>query len=72
MSARPPSPSPLTPRQRQVLALVAEGLTDRQVAAHLCIAWRTATTHMVEIRRRLAVPNRAAAVARFCRDTTAR
>ena len=34
----------LTRRQQQVMAMTCEGMTIRQVAAHLGIAYRTAST----------------------------
>lgn len=53
----------LTPRQRQVLALISRGATDKQIAATLGIAPSTAQKHASNLVRRLGVPNRAAAVA---------
>jgi DNA-binding NarL/FixJ family response regulator len=41
--------SPLTPRQREVLQLVAEGRTMKEVAAILKISPRTAESHKYEI-----------------------
>jgi predicted ATPase/DNA-binding CsgD family transcriptional regulator len=49
----------LTPRQRQVAGLVAQGLTDRQIAARLVISPRTAESHVEQILTRLAVRSRA-------------
>lgn len=53
----------LTGRQRQILALIAQGATDKSIAATLGIAAATAQKHVTNILRRLEVPNRAAAVA---------
>jgi DNA-binding CsgD family transcriptional regulator len=36
----------LTAREREAAALVAEGLTDRQIAARLCISERTVHAHL--------------------------
>lgn len=52
----------LTRRQREILALIAEGATDKEIAARLHIASTTAQKHVTNILRRLEVPNRAAAV----------
>lgn len=47
--------SPLTPRQREVLQLVAEGKTMKEVAAILEISPRTAESHKYEIMQALGV-----------------
>jgi excisionase family DNA binding protein len=53
----------LTPREREVLALLAQGLTDKEIANVLQMARHTAVNHVAAIRRKLGVPSRAAAVA---------
>jgi DNA-binding NarL/FixJ family response regulator len=53
----------LTPRQRQIVALIARGATDKEIAGALGIATATAQKHVTNILERLNVPNRAAAVA---------
>lgn len=55
------SPSPLTPRELEVLQLVASGLTDAQVAEQLVISPRTVNTHMTSIFNKLGVSSRMAA-----------
>ncbi|MFW3170661.1 ATP-binding protein [Geodermatophilus sp. CPCC 206100] len=50
---------PLTPRQREVAGLVAQGLTDRQIAARLVISPRTAESHVEQILTRLGFRSRA-------------
>jgi non-specific serine/threonine protein kinase len=52
----------LSAREVEVLQLVAEGLTDGQVAEKLYISPRTVGVHLRSIYRKLAVPSRAAAV----------
>ena len=52
----------LSAREVEVLRLVAEGLTDGQVAEKLYISPRTVGVHLRSIYRKLAVPSRAAAV----------
>jgi len=51
--------SGLTPRQLEVAALVAEGLTNRQIAARLHITERSAESHLERIRLRLGFRSRA-------------
>ena len=53
----------LTPRELEVLRLVAEGHTDREVADALVISPRTVNRHLSNIFVKLNVPGRAAAVA---------
>lgn len=52
------SPRTLTARQLQVAALVAEGLTNRQIAGRLGIEERSAEGHVERIRQRLGVRSR--------------
>ena len=51
----------LTSREREVLALVAEGLTNRQIAERLVISEGTAIRHVSNIFGKLGVNNRSAA-----------
>jgi DNA-binding NarL/FixJ family response regulator len=46
----------LTPREREVLALMAEGLTDRGIAERLWLTQKTVETHVVHIFRKLDLP----------------
>jgi DNA-binding CsgD family transcriptional regulator len=45
----------VTPRQREVLQLLAEGKTSKEVAVALNISVKTAETHRVNIMRKLEV-----------------
>src|SRR5581483_380170 len=54
-----PGRSLLTPRQREVAALVAQGLSNRQIAERLVITERTAESHVERIRTRLGFRSRA-------------
>ena len=51
----------LSPREREVLALVAEGLTNQLIARRLGISVDTAKEHVSTILEKLNVGNRAAA-----------
>lgn len=51
----------LTQRERDVLCLVAQGLTDAQVAERLIISRRTVNFHLTSIYRKLEVSSRSAA-----------
>jgi DNA-binding CsgD family transcriptional regulator/tetratricopeptide (TPR) repeat protein len=53
----------LTQRERDVLALLAEGRTDRQIAEALFISPRTVAMHVSNILTKLGVPNRGGAAA---------
>jgi DNA-binding NarL/FixJ family response regulator len=48
-------PDPLTPRQREVLKLIAEGLTTKAIARRLDISAKTADTHRVQLMERLGI-----------------
>jgi pimeloyl-ACP methyl ester carboxylesterase/DNA-binding CsgD family transcriptional regulator len=60
-------PSSLTPRQLEVAALVAEGLTNRQIAQRLGIEDRSAEGHVERIRLRLGVTSRSQIAAWWAR-----
>ncbi|MFC0109230.1 helix-turn-helix transcriptional regulator [Kibdelosporangium aridum] len=55
----------LTPREWQVAELVAQGLTDKQIAAALVIAQRTAEGHVQRVLAKLGFTNRVQVVAWF-------
>jgi DNA-binding CsgD family transcriptional regulator len=61
--AGPEDPFGLTPRERQVLALVAEGATNRQIGAALFMAEKTASVHVSRILAKLDVQGRTEAAA---------
>jgi len=56
-------PFGLTPRERQVLALLAEGATNRQIGAALYMAEKTASVHVSRILAKLGVQGRTQAAA---------
>ena len=51
----------LSAREREVLSLIVEGLTDRQIAGQLFISHRTVMRHVTHILRKLDVGSRTAA-----------
>ena len=53
---------PLTRRQRDVLALVLQGLTNRQIAGRLLLSTRTVEKHVDNIYARLGVGSRSQAI----------
>ncbi|MEJ2212391.1 MAG: LuxR C-terminal-related transcriptional regulator [Anaerolineae bacterium] len=55
---------PLTPRELQVLALIAQGMTNKEIARHLVVAPGTVKAHAASIYRKLDVANRTEAAAR--------
>jgi DNA-binding NarL/FixJ family response regulator len=74
VGADPPNPAPtafpvisdpfgLTRREREVLALVAAGKTDPEIAETLSVGRRTAETHVSAVLTKLGVETRAAAAA---------
>jgi DNA-binding NarL/FixJ family response regulator len=65
----------LSQREREVLALVAEGLSNEQVAARLYLSVRTVERHLSNIYAKLRISGkaaRAAAAARFSRSRESR
>jgi LuxR family transcriptional regulator, regulator of acetate metabolism len=57
----------LSPRELEVLALIAEGASNAEIAARLMIAETTAQTHVKHILRKLGVRNRTEAAVRYLR-----
>ena len=55
----------LSARETEVLRLLADGLTDREIAASLQISPRTVETHVSKVLHKLGVRNRAEAARRF-------
>ncbi|MFD5032937.1 response regulator [Streptomyces sp. NPDC058220] len=54
---------PLSAREREVLALVAKGTSNREIAVELFISEATVKTHLTHLYAKLGVKDRAAAVA---------
>jgi DNA-binding NarL/FixJ family response regulator len=57
----------LTAREREVLALLVRGYSNRQIADELIIGVRTAETHVQRVLHKLELDNRAQAIA-WARD----
>ena len=62
----------LTCREREVLALLAEGKTDPEIAEALCISIYTASTHVRNLLGKLEVKNRVQAAVLWDRYTQGR
>jgi len=54
---------PLSEREREILALVAQGMTDAEIAARLVLSPHTVHRHVANARTKLGVRSRAAAAA---------
>jgi DNA-binding NarL/FixJ family response regulator len=70
--AQAPPPGGLSPREREVLALVAEGRTNRAIATELFISEKTVARHVSNIFSKLGLSSRAAAAAYAHRHGLAR
>lgn len=53
---------PLTPREREILQAMSEGLPNKTIATRLSISERTVTTHVANIYTKLQVNNRVSAI----------
>ena len=60
---RDPQPDTLTPRELEILRLVADGASNQQAARRLFISEATVKTHLLHTYAKLGVNDRAAAVA---------
>jgi non-specific serine/threonine protein kinase len=58
----------LSPREREVAALVAQGLSNRDIGERLFIAERTAEGHLEQIRNKLAFNSRVQIAAWFIQN----
>lgn len=58
LSVPPPAPGILSPREREVLVLLAEGLSNGEIAAELGVATNTVRNHVRSILEKLKLRNR--------------
>jgi LuxR family maltose regulon positive regulatory protein len=59
-----PLPEPLTGREQEVLRLLAQGASNKEIARHLVVSLATAKKHVANILGKLGAENRTQAVAR--------
>ena len=57
----------LSPREREILDLLAKGYADKEIADALSIGFQTVHTHVRNIYRKLHVRSRTEAVAKYLR-----
>jgi DNA-binding NarL/FixJ family response regulator len=55
----------LSPREAQVMQLMTEGMTNRQIAGHLSVTVHAVKFHLASIYRKLEVHNRTEAAVAF-------
>jgi len=60
-----PNPSLLTPREREVLVSIAQGLSNKEIAARLAISPRTVEAHRDSLSRKLGIRT-VAGLTKFC------
>ena len=60
---------PLTTRERQIVRVMAEGLTNKEVAQRLKLAEGTVKVHLHRIYRKLGITNRTALAVRANNQT---
>ena len=63
--SRQVAPQPLSHREKQIMALIVEGLTNQEIGARLFLAESTVKTHVSSAFRKLDARSRAEAVARM-------
>ncbi len=64
-----PDDGPLTPREREIAGLVADGLSNAAIAARLTLSERTVENHVSSILRKLDLGSRAGVAAWYVRHT---
>jgi DNA-binding NarL/FixJ family response regulator len=66
--AQPGSPSGLTPREKEILTLITQGMTNEMIADKLFISVQTVRNHIKNIYDKLQVHSRAQVVAKAFKD----
>jgi DNA-binding NarL/FixJ family response regulator len=61
----------LSPRQEEVLTLIAAGFTDKEIAVRLGVGQRTVRTHLERLYARHGLHNRAGALTAWLRSSAA-
>jgi DNA-binding CsgD family transcriptional regulator len=61
----------LSPRQEEVLTLIAAGFTDKEIAVRLGVGQRTVRTHLERLYARHGLHNRAGALTAWLRSGAA-
>lgn len=64
-----PGPNGLTDREWQILAFVAHGQRNKEIADHLCVSENTVKTHLAAIYKKLRVTTRLEAALHFYHDS---
>jgi len=62
----------LSPREREVTELVADGLTNRQIGARLFLSEKTIETHLTRVFQKLGLRSRAQVAAQVARRSAGR
>jgi DNA-binding NarL/FixJ family response regulator len=57
MNQSPHDLNELTPREHEILTLVAQGLTDRGIGRRLCLTRKTVETHIRHVLTKLDLPS---------------
>lgn len=66
--AAPPQIADLSPREQEILVLLADGLSNKEIAAKLFISFFTVRSHLMHIYEKLHVRSRTEAAAKFFRN----
>ena len=67
-AAASPGTETLSPREQELLALLAEGLSNKEISAQLCISFFTVRAHLMHIYETLHVRSRTEAAVKFMRS----
>lgn len=65
-----PGPEPLSPQEQRVVALVAEGKTNKEIAAAMGLSPKTVKNYLSNVYQKLQITRRAQAAALFAKQAT--